>query len=196
VTHAAVGIFTYPFPSRATSKVLGAVANGWILNGIVTLQSGMPFTAGLIGSVSRDGDLNNAERPNLKSGSSNNPTHGVSAGCAGLAAGTRVGNAAHWYDPCAFSVPAAGTYGDLGRNTIIGPGVADVDFALAKTFRLRESLTATFRAEMFNVFNHANFGLPTTGAITAAGAANASAGAITSTLTPSRQLQFGLRIEF
>lgn len=196
VKHAAVGNFTYPFPFKVESKVLGAAVNGWTLNGIATIQSGMPFTALLIGSVSRDGALNNAERPQLKPGASNNPTHGVSAGCTGFAAGTKVGNAAHWYDPCAFTTPSPGTYGDLGRNTIIGPGIADLDLALTKAFQIHESITATFRAEMFNVFNHSNFGLPTTGAITAAGAANASAGSITATLTPSRQLQFGLRIEF
>jgi hypothetical protein len=159
----------------------------------------MPFTARLVAStpgVSRDGALNNAERPSLRPGASNNPTSGVSAGCAGLSAGTRVGNAKHWFDPCAFSVPVAGTYGTLGRNTIIGPGLADLDLALEKNFKLSEKAKATFRAEMFNVLNRANFGLPTTSAVNANGTAVGSAGLITYTLTPSRQLQFALRFTF
>ena len=199
VKHAFVGNFVYPLPFRATSRALGVVANGWTLDGIATFQTGMPFTARLIASnpgVSRDGALNNAERPNLNPGASNNPISGVSVGCPGLAAGTPVGNVHHWYDPCAFSLPAAGTYGNLGRNTVIGPGFADVDLALEKGFKLSEKAKATFRAEMFNVLNHANFGLPTTGAINVNGNASGSAGLITYTLNSSRQIQFALRFTF
>ena len=194
--HAVVGSFSYAVPFRATSKALGAVANGWTLDGIATLQSGMPFTARLTSPVSRDGALSSAERPSLRPGASQNPTSGTSAGCAGFAAGTPVGTANHWYDPCAFSVPLAGTYGNLGRNTIIGPGLANVDLSLEKTFKLHEKTNATFRTEMFNVMNHANFGLPATGALAASGVANASAGLITYTVTSSRQLQFAVRITF
>jgi len=199
VRHAVVGNFVYAVPFRATSRVLGAVVNGWGLNGIATFQTGMPFTARLVAStpgVSRDGALNNAERPSLKPGASNNPTSGVSAGCAGFPAGTRVGNPKHWFDPCAFTVPLAGTYGTLGRNTVIGPGLAEVDLSLEKSFNLSETVKATFRAEMFNVLNRANFGLPTTSALNANGNAVGSAGLITYTLTPSRQLQFALRFTF
>jgi Carboxypeptidase regulatory-like domain len=196
VKHAAVGSFVYPLPFRATSKALGVVANGWSFNGIATFQSGMPFTAYLVGSVSRDGSIVAADRPNLNPGASNSPTSGTSVGCAGLPAGTPVGNAAHWYDPCAFSLPLAGTYGNLGRNTIIGPGLADLDLALEKSFKLSETAKATFRAEMFNVMNHTNFGLPNGSALRTNGTANGSAGLITETLTPSRQLQFALRISF
>jgi hypothetical protein len=196
VKHAAVGNFTYPFPFHASGRAMGEVVNGWVLNGIVTIQSGMPFTGLMVGGVSNDGALNLAERPDLVPGASDNPTHGVLGACEGALAGTPVRTAAHWYNPCAFQRPATGTYGDLGRNTIIGPGEQDIDLALAKTFELTESVRAIFRVEMFNVLNHANFGLPTIGAIQANGLPNGSAGSITTTLTPSRQMQFGLRIEF
>ena len=101
-----------------------------------------------------------------------------------------------FFDPCAFSLPAAGMYGNLGRNTIIGPGVADIDLALEKIFKPSEKADVTFRAEMFNIMNHANFGLPNITALAASGAANPSAGVITSTTTSSRQIQFALRINF
>ena len=107
-----------------------------------------------------------------------------------------LGSANNWYDPCAFSLPLAGTYGDLGRNTVVGPGLSDVDLALEKSFKLREAANATFRFGMFNVLNHANFSLPDTTALAAAGAANPSAGVITYTLTTSRQIQLALRINF
>jgi hypothetical protein len=199
VRNAFLGNLVYPLPFRVESKLWGEFVNGWTVNGIATFQGGMPLTAILVTStpgVARDGALNNAERPNLNPGASNNPTRGVSAGCPGFAAGTRVGTPQHWYDPCAFSVPAAGTYGDLGRNTVIGPGLGDIDMALEKAFAVTETVNATFRFEMFNVLNHANFGLPNTNAINANGTAVGSAGLITYTLNPSRQLQFALRFSF
>ena len=200
VRHAVVGNFSYLLPWRVGSKALGAVVNGWTLDGIFTFQSGQPFTArtptGTGSNISRDGSMYPADRPNLNAGANPNPTSGVSAGCTGLAAGTPVGTVAHWYDPCAFSLPLAGTYGNLGRNTIIGPGLVDVDAALEKNFQFNERANATFKFEMFNVFNHANFGLPGTAALTGSGAAGSTAGLITYTVTSSRQLQFALRITF
>jgi hypothetical protein len=195
VTHNLVGTFSLPLPSPATSKALGAVVNGWTLDGIATLQSGMPFTARLSASASRDLASTLSERPDLKPGFSENPTSGVSQGCPGFPAGTPVGTPTNWFDPCAFSLPQAGTYGDLGRNTIIGPGLANLDLALGKTFKVQRT-EMTFKAEMFNVTNRANFGLPSANALTAAGQANPSAGLITYTTTSARQLQFALRVNF
>jgi hypothetical protein len=194
--HNLIADFLYPIPFRASSKALGAVVNGWALDGILTFKSGLPFTAFLSANVSRNGAIRGNERPNLKPGANNNPNGGTSVGCAGLAAGTPVGNPTHWYDPCSFSLPLAGTYGNLGRDTIIGPGVAEVDLALQKTFPVYERLNATFRFEAFNIANHANFGLPNMFPLTTAGTANASAGLITYTTTSARQLQFAVRINF
>src|SRR5262249_20206229 len=120
----------------------------------------------------------------------------TTAGCAGIPAGQKVGGADMFYDPCGFSLPAAGTYGNVGRNTIIGPGVGDVDLALGRNFRLREKESLLFKAEMFNTMHHTNLGLPNGTVLTAAGAANPSAGRITYTTTSSRQIQFALRFNF
>jgi hypothetical protein len=195
--HTMVGYASYPLPFRTGSRALGAVVNGWRLDGIVTLTSGLPFTAILGSNVSRNlSTAGLSDRPNLNPGFSNNPTSGVSAGCPGFAAGTPVGTPRNWFDPCAFSAPVAGTYGDLGRNTLIGPGVAALDIALEKNFPLHEQVNATFRAEAFNIINHANFGLPNITAITANRIANPAAGTVTFTTTTSRQLEFALRINF
>jgi len=194
--HVVVANFSYPVPFRAHSKSLGLLVNGWTLDGIGTFTAGIPFTALLASTVSRDLGTTFAERPNLNTGANSNPNSGASAGCAGFPAGKTVGNANNWYDPCGFSLPLAGTYGNLGRNTIIGPGVADVDLVLEKNFKLRERANALFRFEMFNIMNHTNFGLPNTTPLTAAGVANASAGRITYTTTSARQLQFALRVSF
>ncbi len=194
--HAVVANLSYAVPFRATSKALGALVNGWTLDGIGTFTSGMPFTARLASSVSRDLSQYLAERPNLNPGASQNPSSGRSIGCPGFPAGTALANANNWYDPCSFSLPLAGTYGNVGRNTIIGPGVADVDLALEKSFKMREVADVKFRAEIFNLMNHTNLGLPNTNPLGASGAASPSAGRITYTTTSSRQLQFALRIGF
>jgi hypothetical protein len=189
--------FTYPLPFHLKSEVLNSVIHAWTLNGIFTAEGGEPFTVLDSGNQSRNKATNGlSDRPNLNSGFSNNPTHGTSAGCSGFAAGTPVRNASHWFDPCAFSLETAGTYGNLGRNTVIGPRLISLDVGAERNFKIREWATGTFRAEAFNVLNHPNFGLPTVNAVGTTGAAVPTAGLITYTLTSSRQIQFALRINF
>jgi hypothetical protein len=153
---------------------------GWQLNGIVTLLSGFPFTP-LVGSnISGDGDTRNPDRPSL------NPSF----------SGTiMTGNPNQWFNPNAFILPTPGTYGNTGRGSLIGPGLADLDMSLFKNFALTERASLQFRSEFFNVLNHANFAAPNT-TVFANGAVSASAGLITSTVTTSRQIQFGLKLIF
>jgi hypothetical protein len=193
----AVGFsFSYHEPLQLKSKLGGALANNWVLNGIGTFTSGQPFTAVLAAAVSQSDASVLAERPNLNPGASQNPTHGITAGCAGIPAGQSLRTATRFYDPCGFSLPAAGTYGDLGRNTLIGPGVADVDLSLEKSFLILEHKQLTFRYELFNVMNHTNLGLPNNSPLTSGGVPNATAGSIVYTTTTSRQTQFALRFTF
>ena len=126
---------------------------------------------------------------------------GVSKGCPGVAAGTPLGTPDLYFDPCAFALPEAGFYGNLGRNTVIGPGLANFDFAVVKNTALTETKSLQFRAEAFNVFNRANFNRP--GPLTesirlfdASGARVVSNATIRSTLTDSRQIQLGLKFNF
>jgi hypothetical protein len=130
--HALGMSFSYPVPFRTSSSAFGALVNGWTVDGAGTFTSGMPFTVTLASSVSRNLAQTLAERPNLNPGANQNPVNGTSIECPGFSTGTPVGNANHWYDPCSFSLPLAGTYGNLGRNTITGPGVANVNMALEK----------------------------------------------------------------
>ena len=134
-------------------------------------------------------------------GFSNNPVKGVSKGCPGVPAGTPLGTPDLYFDPCAFELPEAGFYGNLGRNTVIGPGLANFDFAVVKNTTLSEGKSLQFRAEAFNVLNRANFNRP--GPLTesirlfnASGSRVASSATIRSTLTDSRQIQLGLKFTF
>lgn len=200
--HVVVGYVSYPLPVHTTMRGLDQAINGWKIDSIVSLEAGTPMTPLLGASVSRNlSTAGLAERPNLNPGFSNNPNHGKSAGCTGFSAGTPVGNRVNWFDPCAFSIPIAGTYGNLGRNTIIGPGIETWDLALGKIFSLGDAANLSFKAEAFNILNHMNLGLPNTTATSVTGlatttTANATAGLVTLTSTNPRQIQFSLRINF
>jgi hypothetical protein len=92
----------------------------------------------------------------------------------------------------------AGTYGNVGRNTLRGPNFFNLDMALLKDTKLAESFALQFRAEFFNILNHENFDLPANNVFSASGAINASAGRITGTSPGSqpRQIQFALKLTF
>jgi hypothetical protein len=105
-----------------------------------------------------------------------------------------------WVNPAGFSLPAPGTFGNLQRDFLAGPGTVDVDYALMKETTIKEQTRLQFRAEFFNLFNHANFALPIAGAFVqtanGGGAPNPTFGKITATTTASRQIQFALKILF
>ncbi|MGA3187624.1 MAG: TonB-dependent receptor [Bryobacteraceae bacterium] len=153
---------------------------GWQLNGIATLLSGFPFTPQIGANRSGDGDTRNPDRPSV------NPA---------FSGPVVLGNPNEWFNPNAFILPTAGTYGNLGRGVYRGPGLADLDVSLFKNTRLTERTSLQFRAEFFNALNHANFGTPNA-TVFAGTAFNPSAGLITTTTTTSRQIQFGLKLVF
>jgi hypothetical protein len=183
---------TYPFPFKFQQKVVSAILGGWTVNGIGTFRTGEPFTGRVGSNASFNGDRWNPDRPNLNPGFSPNPTSGVSAGCGKIAAGTPLGTPDLYYDPCAFSRPAPGTWGNLGRNTLNGPGLFNTDFSVDKTFKPTERINVQFRAEIFNLLNQAHFYLP--GANVFAG----SAGHITTLvgLPGGRLIQLGAKVIF
>jgi hypothetical protein len=106
-----------------------------------------------------------------------------------------LGTPAQWFNPAAFLAPPAssGFYGNLGRDTLEGPGLSTSDLSLLKDTHLREKLNLQFRAELFNLLNRANFNTPNAVTFTPAGV-SPTAGVITSTSTTSRQVQFGLKL--
>jgi hypothetical protein len=158
----------------------GKLVGGWQLNGIATLVSGFPFTPLLGSNRSGDGDTRNPDRPSIN---------------ASFTGPVLLGAPTKWFDPNAFSLPTPGTYGNLGRATMTGPGMAAVDLSICKNTALTERTSLQFRAEIFNLLNRANFG-PVNTTVFSAGAISPSAGTITTLATPSRQIQFGLKLIF
>jgi hypothetical protein len=177
----------YELPFGRGKQWLGSITGigdklvtGWQLSGIVTLLSGFPFTPQIGSNRSGDGDTRNPDRPSL------NPAF----------KGTIIeGNPNQWFDPNAFILPAAGTYGNLGRGVFNGPGLADIDLPVFKNIALAERVKLQIRSEFFNTLNHANFGSPN--AIVFSGTQiSSTAGLITSTATTSRQIQFSMKLTF
>jgi hypothetical protein len=167
---------------------------GWQWNAILTLQNGFPFTPQVGSNRIGNGDTFNPDVPNV------NPafTGPVVLGTDGFK------KTGHYYNSAAFLLPIAGTYGNVSRGSLIGPGLANLDTSFFKKLRINERWSMQFRAEAFNILNHANFKSPnaivfsgtgyspTAGVIT--GGSLSGSGAATA--TPSRQLQFALKLIF
>ena len=192
--------YTYDFPFKA-SGVAGKLIGGWQMSGIIKSQSGIPFgvsTAAVPGDGLAVGGFGGSPtyRPDLIPGNSNNPTSGKSIGCSTVAAGTPVSTPALYYDPCVFSNPAFGLYGTTGRHTLIGPKYNTVGFSLLKTTAIHEGQSLQFRAEFFNIVNHANFSNPSAGVFDSRGNRVPTAGQITGTTGTARQIQFGFKLVF
>ena len=160
-------------------RIANALIGGWTANSIVTLQSGFPFTPQLSYNPSNNGDTKNPVRPFRNPAFHGNPI---------------VGKVGEWFNPDAFLAPPAGSgfYGDLGRNTLTGPGIQDWDYSMFKDTTLRERLHLQFRAEFFNILNHSNFNTPNLVVFTPSGL-SPTAGLVTSTSTTSRQVQFAAK---
>ena len=156
-------------PWLSNGGLAAYVLGGWQVQGIMRLASGFPFTVSST-NVCQCGSFV-PQRVNLVSagnfGELDNPTPDK------------------WFDPKAYAVPALGTQGTAGRNTVRGPGTQLVNLSLSKRFPISRA-RVEFRAEVFNLLNHNNFGNPD------ANISNATAGVIT-TADDGRAAQFGLR---
>ena len=172
------GVYDLPFGGHLLTK-------GWRLSGIFSTATGSPFT--IFTGFDRSGLGGNTTRPNLIAGQSGNPI---------------LGSPDKWFDPTAFSLPALGKYGNLGRSTAVGPGLTNLDFAILKNTPIRkisDVFVVQFRAEAFNLLNHPNYGLPNSSIFTngvGAGTPNGAAGRITTIVGTARQIQLGLKIVF
>ncbi len=108
-----------------------------------------------------------------------------------------------YFNPNCFAQEAFGTLGNFSREGLYGPSLVNLDIGFLKSTKIRENLNLQFRAELFNIFNHTNFSYPSTTAVfsgtpspTTTLGRNASAGQITSSAVPSREIQFGLKLVF
>jgi hypothetical protein len=169
----ASGVYELPFFSEG-SGVAHAILGGWRTNAIVVVQSGAPFTVNL-----------SVDRANIGAGPAQRPDQ---LRDPNLPRGERTPE--RWFDTSAFALQAPFTFGNAPRNGVIGPGYANVDVALAKTWMPGGTgRQLEFRWEVFNLFNRANFDLPnrTFG--------NPNFGRIFSAKSP-REMQLGLRFAF
>ena len=192
------GKYKMPWDHLLPAGFAKAALGGWEINSIWRATSGLAHIIAAGFNVARNGDPLSAQRPDLVPGFSYNPTSGTTAGCPGVAGGQKLGTPNLYFDPCAFALPLAGTYGNLARNTLIGPGLFNADVGLVKNTSLpwREGMNLEFRAEIFNLLNHANFRQPAASVFQASGARNTTVGKITATSNENRQIQFGMKLTF
>jgi len=178
--------FTWELPHPASSaRVPKWALSGWQLGGLYKASSGQPFTPILGGDPAGMKLDETSEPPNRLGGSD----------CRTL---TNPGNPNHFIKTQCLAFPGASKWGNLGRNTLIGPGVSKLDFSVFKNNpvkRISESFNVQFRAEFFNILNRANFASPTDNFTVFDHLGNpiSSAGLITSTQTTSRQIQFAVK---
>jgi hypothetical protein len=192
---------------KNASAPVNFVAQGWTVSGIVALQTGFPFSPQLGYNAPGNGDTRNPVRPSW------NPS---------FTGSLYPHTAAQYFNPNAFIQPTVsvpnpgggnsiyGTYGNVSRDSLIGPGLSELDFSATKRARLTERLGLQFRAEFFNILNRINFLTPNEVAYSAAptiktvgnvqtvvpSQVSPTAGLVTATSTTSRQIQFGAKLQF
>jgi len=167
------------FGSGATG-VVDKLIGGWQWNGSVRVAGGFPFTPLAGSNISGTGDNSNSDVPNW------NPD---------FKGKVILGRPDQWFDPRAFALPLQGTFGNVGRSPLRGPGLFMVDSSLLKRVRISEGLNLQFRAEVFNVLNHPNFRYPNE-VVFQGTDYSPSGGVIQATATTSRQIQFALKLLF
>jgi len=185
VPHRFTGSFVYQLPF-GPGKALGSdwsgaaarLLSGWQLNGIVSLQTGQPYSVALPGEF----DNSNTGRSSYGFGAGDRPNVNSDPNLSSP-------DPQQWFDSSAFSLPAYGSFGNAGRNIIGGPGLANVDFSVLKDIEITEATTLQLRAELFNMLNTPNFlnpniffGTPGFGRLLAA--------------RDGREVQFGVKLIF
>ena len=174
---------------RARASALKSLTNGWEMAGIFTISDGMPFTPLISGDTVGENS----------SGSYDVPNRVIGPACTHL---TNRGDPNQYINLACYSFPVPATLlGNAGRNSLIGPGLAELDYSVNRNFAMRflsEAASLQFRAEAFNLANRANFEspLPNNSLYNTTGAPLASAGIITATATTSRQIQLALRLSW
>jgi len=167
----------YDIPAFRRAEWIGMVTQNWHLSTIYQVESGMPFTISVFGDTANSGTVL-GENP-IRANVTGQPVFGP---------GTHT--AAEWFNPAAFVAPPAYTFGDAGRNSVYGPPLQSLDFALVRSFNLTERATFQFRAEAFNALNKTNLGTPNRFVNTP------QFGTITMAMSPARELQVSARLSF
>ncbi len=167
----------YDLPTLNFSRALRVATEGWHLSAIFQAQTGFPFTISVFGDTANAGTL-----------LGENPIRANYTGQPVFDEGSHTAD--RWFNPAAFAAPPAFTFGNVGRNTLYGPGMQTLDLALHREFALTEDVKFQFRAEVFNALNRTNLGTPNRFVNTP------QFGTITEASTPSREIQFSGRLSF
>lgn len=177
--HIFTGSYIWHLPRPAKGGILGGVLNGWQLSGIARFWSGKPFDLVLTRDVAGIGTVQN-QRPDVIA-----DTRGPRT-------------VQEWFNRAAFARPKDGAFGNMGRNTLRGPGVNKWDIALFKNFQWSEDVKIQFRAEAFNAFNHPNFTNVGRSLFTSATAVdpNRNNFSIVTGTRDERVLRFALKVNF
>jgi hypothetical protein len=167
----------YDLPRLSRRGLIDVATRNWHLSAVYQIQSGFPFTVSVFGDTANAGTLL-GENP-IRANYTGEPVFGP---------GTRTAD--RWFNPAAFAAPPAFAFGNVGRNTIYGPGMQTLDLALHREFNLTERTNFQFRAEFFNALNHTNLGTPNRFVNTP------QFGTITEASTPGREIQLSARFSF
>jgi Carboxypeptidase regulatory-like domain len=167
----------YAIPAYRQFPWSRLLTQNWNFSTIYQVQTGMPFTISVFGDTANSGTVL-GENP-IRANVTGQPIFGP---------GTHTAD--QWFNPAAFATPAAFTFGDVGRNSVYGPGLQTLDVALVRSFHLTERANFQFRAEGFNALNHTNLGTPNRFVNTP------QFGTITMAMTPGREIQLSARVSF
>ena len=167
----------YNSPTFGANHLIQSLTRDWRGSVEYQAQTGFPLTISVFGDTANAGTV-----------VGENPIRANSTGQNVFASGTR--NSTTWFNPAAFAAPPAYTYGDVGRNSVYGPGLQTMDLALVRSFNLPRKSRFEARAEFFNALNHTNLGTPNRFVNTS------SFGSITEVATPGREIQLSARVSF
>ena len=167
----------YASRARGASHFVQALTRDWQGSLVFQAQTGFPMTMSVFGDTANAGTV-----------VGENPIRANKTGKAVFPSGTR--NSTTWFNPSAFAAPPAYTYGNVGRNSVYGPGLQTLDVAVVRQFTLAEKARFEMRGEFFNALNHTNLGTPNRFVNTS------SFGSVTEPSTPGREIQLSARISF
>jgi len=167
----------YDLPALRWGSVLSQASRNWHLSTVYQIQTGFPFTISVFGDTANAGTVL-GENP-IRANATGQPVFGP---------GTQTSD--RWFNPAAFAAPPAFTFGNVGRNSVYGPGLQTLDLAVVRDFGITESMKFQLRGEFFNALNHTNLGMPNRFVNTP------QFGTITEAATPGREIQISGRISF
>jgi hypothetical protein len=167
----------YAIPALSRGGFLRVIAKDWSVSSVYQVQTGFPFTVSVFGDTANSGTVL-GENP-IRANYTGQPTGGPGTGTAD-----------RWFNTAAFIAPPAYTFGNVRRNSLYGPGLQTLDFAVVRDFGLTERMKFQFRGEFFNALNHTNLGTPDRFVNTP------QFGTITESTTPGREIQLSARLSF